>query len=175
MLLAGILDSATSSLPLGSGPQLDAILIFFVILLTVRMYRGLKGMKYRAFRLYLLPIVYLLLTIYSLFELAPSYLDIPGVVVALLAGYFIGIKFGSSVQFYEQEGQTHYKRSPIILIIWLASFVARFVLEAFLPNVFYINFGIELFLALTTGMIIGEAFHIMRKHRLHKESTKSTS
>jgi hypothetical protein len=129
------------------------------------MYRGMKGTKYSAMNVYRLPISYLAITIISLLIISPSYLDILVVAAAIIVGYLLGLRLTAGLQFFEKNNATYYKRSPFIMIVWLISFIARFGIELLVPLSLPIEIGIDIILAGTTGMIIGEATHIGRSYK----------
>lgn len=162
--------SLTPSVPGVSNSTLAIILILVAIYLTVRMYRNLKGTKFNESKVYRLPLIYLTLTIISLFTISPSLTDIIVVIIAIAIGYFIGLRLGAGLQFFEKEGATHYRRAPLILILWMVSFVLRFAIELFYPTNLVLGLATEILLAGTTGMILGEAVHIVRSHKNYKKS-----
>ena len=62
-------------------------------------------------------------------------------------------------------------RSPVIITIWIVSYIARFGLAYEYPNVIIINIIVEAALFFTTGLIIGEAVSISRKYEEHKRNS----
>lgn len=141
------------------------VLIALALYLTLRLYRNMKGTKYSAARVYLAPMIYLVLVIVSIVELPPSYIGIAVVAVAIVIGYAIGRRLAGGAKFFEKNGTTYYKRSPTIMVIWLVSFIIRFSVEyVVLPDAALIAIAVEVLLAFTTGMIIGEAHHINKAY-----------
>ncbi len=167
-VVAGNYSSLSSLTGSASASSDAAVLILIAVYLTFRAYRGMSGIRFKSSRLYLMPIIYLVLTVASLFILNPSYLDMAVVFLAVVVGLFVGLGLAGGVQFYEKNEKAYYKRSPFIMAVWLASFIARFAVEFFLPSNFYLGFAVEIVLAATTGMIIGEAFHINRNYNKYK-------
>lgn len=155
-----------------SGGSLYLILIIFAVIVTIRLYRGLKGTKFSTFTLFRLPAIYTILTIFSLaayYGKADLYEIIVAALAVFIIGVFAGLRYGSGVEFFEKEGNTHYKRAPYILIIWLVAFIARFVLEFAFPTLFYVSLVVNILLAFSTGLIAGEALHIHEKYKAHKK------
>jgi hypothetical protein len=156
-------------------PQQDlwAVLIVVALLLTIRMYRGMKGSKYSTIGVYRLPAIYLFLAIVGVAALNPSYLDAAAVAVAIAAGYLMGRRLAGGVKFFEKDKTTYYKRSPFIIVIWLISFMVRFGVGYAFPGVAYIALAVEMLLSLTTGMIAGEAHHINIAYKAYIASPKA--
>jgi hypothetical protein len=60
----------------------------------------------------------------------------------------------------------YYKRSQAILFFWLISFMARIILEVLYPNVVFAEIFVDALLALTSGLITGEAFHLIDREKV---------
>ncbi|MCL5423737.1 MAG: hypothetical protein M1385_01470 [Candidatus Marsarchaeota archaeon] len=146
------------------------ILIIIAIYLTIRMYRNFRGTKFKKSKVYRLPIIYLLLTFISLFILNPSILDIIAVLVFIVVGYFIGIWLSNlGLKFFEKNGETYYRRAPFILLLWLISYILRFSIEFLYPSNILFGLVTEMLLAVTSGMVLGEAVHIVKSHYKYKK------
>ena len=152
------------------GPSSLLLIGFVAIILTFRVYRNMKGTKFTAKRLYLLPATYVLLALSSFAVYSYTVEEIILMLVLLAAGVVSGFVFGSA-EFFMNEGKTFYKRSPVIITIWLISYLARFGLAYEYPNVVIINIIVEAALFFTTGLIIGEAISISRKYEEHKKNS----
>ncbi len=144
------------------------ILIAIALYLTFRTYRSVTGTRYSTYRLYLLPVAYLFLVLLTLVELSVSAVDAIAVFVSVAAGALAGLRLAGGVKFYEKNGQTYYKRSPFVMVIWLLSYIGRFAVSLLIPSDFYVNFAVEIVLALTTGVILGEAYHIYNNYKKHQ-------
>lgn len=151
-----------------AGNEELAVLIILAVLITFRTYRNLKLRRVNVVRLYFSPIFYMILSVLSLIAITmtPEFVLIFVFIVA--AGTVIGFIFGGNVEFRELDTGTYYKRSVLIIFVWLASFIARAITGYLLPTSFYANFGITLLLALTAGMLLGEAVRINREYNTHK-------
>ncbi len=162
-----------SSIPttsVSSSSSFAIVLIIIAIYLTIRMYRNFKGAKFKKSKVYRLPIIYLLLTFISLFILNPSIVDIIAVLVFIIIGYFIGFWLSNlGLKFFEKNGETHYKRAPFILILWLVSYILRFLIELLYPSNILFGLATEMLLAATSGMVLGEAIHIVKTHERYKK------
>ncbi len=154
------------------GSSIDSfaiILIIIAIYLTLRMYKNFKGTKFKKSKVYRLPIIYLLLTFISLFILNPSIVEIIAVLVFIIIGYFIGFWLSNlGLKFFEKNGEIHYRRAPFILLLWLISYILRFSIEFLYPSNVLFGLVTEMLLAVTSGMVLGEAIHIIKSHKQYK-------
>lgn len=167
--------SLSATGPAGISPDYEFIIIGVIFLfIAVRVFaRGINGMPYRKSYLYRRPFLYTVLTIYLIIpELYVSY-SILLVLAAIPLGFILGDRFGGNITFFNQNSTLYFKRSPVIMIIWLISFGVRLVLEVLYPTVFLYNFIVDLLLAFTDGMVIGEARNVIVKARERQEQTIS--
>lgn len=149
------------------------LLVIIAFTLTLRLYRGMKGMKYSPTKVYRAPLLYLVIVAVDVFALSPTYIDIIAVIVAVIIGYVIGRRLAGDVKFFEKNNATYYTRSPVILIIWLVSFIARIGIEFIsAPGITYLAIAVEVILALTTGLILGEAHHINNSYKQYIKNKK---
>jgi hypothetical protein len=160
---AGGYNSAVSPFA-PSGGGLAIIIIVIVLAVARRIYRSMRGTRFTTRGLYTMPAVYLLLTAVELAAVSPTYIDVLAAIVALALGLLIGLGIGGGVQFFEKNNSIYYKRSPVIMTVWLVSFMARFGLEIAYPSLTIAAVAVDVLLAGTTGMIIGEAVHIRRNY-----------
>jgi len=94
-------------------------LVFLALILTLSSYRSLYGRKYRPFRVFFRPAIYLLLGLGLLSQDFTDPLFITSL-LGLLAGALMGVKLGSGVSFYILGGDLYYKRSVWVYLLWLA-------------------------------------------------------
>ncbi|MEM0200829.1 MAG: hypothetical protein QXD23_00275 [Candidatus Micrarchaeaceae archaeon] len=161
--------SQTQFITSGLSLQDIGILLVIVILYIIyRIYKNTKGIQYTQKNIYRGPVIYLILVFLGLLSFNTNYIDFIIVIFSIILGYFIGRKLSVGVKFFEKNGITFYKRSPLILEIWLISFLARFIIEILYPNIFILSLITEIILALTTGLILGEAYHIVISHKQKK-------
>ena len=157
--------SSYSSIPKNELVPLIAIIVVFI---AIRIYKGFNGIKFGKKTVYRTPILYLIIVLLGLAALNPSYLDVVISLAAIILGIIIGINVSAGVTFFEKDSISYYKRSPIIMIVWLISFLLRLIIEVVLPSSMIIATIIELILSLTTGLIIGEALHIVKRYEHYK-------
>ncbi len=152
----------------GSGEMV--FITIMAIVITLRVYRSAKGTRFSTTRLYRLPALYLIFTAIAIASIIPTSTEIMIAVASAAAGIAIGLRLAGGVKFFEKNGAVYYKRSPAIMIIWLVSFIGRFAAEAFYPSDHYALVAVALVLAVTTGLILGEAFHIKRNYEAYRKA-----
>ncbi len=137
------------------------VLTIFVLIVGRRIYRGIKGRVYSTRRVLSLPILYIFITIASILPSAISNLNFIFTFFLIFAGLIIGLRFGEKVSFFYNTGTLYYKRSVFVLYFWLISLLVRIILYFLIPANFIIDISIDSILALTSGLLIGEAIHII--------------
>jgi membrane protein CcdC involved in cytochrome C biogenesis len=155
------LTSVYNSTPTSGGADTSLFLIVIIAIIVVRrVYRGINGRRFSTRRIFTIPIVYTLLLLASFFSLPVSYLDEASLLLLILPGIIIGMRFGNAVVFFERDSQTFYKRSQFILVFWLFSLLARETLALLYPSVTMVILLVDGLLSLTTGLIIGESIRL---------------
>ncbi|MCL4334655.1 MAG: hypothetical protein M1402_00955 [Candidatus Thermoplasmatota archaeon] len=170
-----LIYSVSSTGPTGISQYYEFIIIGVIFLfIAIRVFaRGINGMPYRKSYLYRRPVLYTFLTIYLIIPELYVSDSILFVLAAIPLGFILGDRFGGNVTFFNRNGTTYFKRSPVIMIIWLISFGVRLVLEVLYPTVFLYNIMVDLLLAFTDGMLIGEARNVVVKAKESKDQTLS--
>jgi membrane protein CcdC involved in cytochrome C biogenesis len=130
---------------------------------------GIRGRSFKTFRLFTTPAIYLVLLIFFMAAFIGNEGYILIVLLLCLAGLVPGMIYGEHVSFFEKNGEIFYKRSPYILIFWAAGFLVRIVLEVIYPGNLTILFIVDALLAVTLGLIIGEAIKTYMKYREYME------
>ncbi len=154
----------------------DYIVVIAILLLFIlrRVYRGIHGRKYRSWRIVFLPFIYILFTSFLFiidFRLFPYYYLFASLFLGIL-GFAIGDRYGEKVSFFYQDGQLYYKRSPVILTIWALAYLFRLYLDFTYVNIMAVTYIIDAVLAMTTGMLVGEALNILSKKKIFEENNK---
>ncbi len=158
----------------GSMNSVYFVLIFFAIIVTLRIYRGVNGRAYSTSRVLRLPVVYVILTLITILAVG-SFDPILVATLALIpAGFILGYRFGTKVRFFNRNNQVYYARSPVIMVIWLASFIIRLVVEEAMKPSLTVYFVVDLALCATTGLLIGEALNIVQKKKEYEDSQNNT-
>ncbi len=177
-LIQVITASSPATNPIFPGNTQGSGFIFFIIfiafIVTLRIFRGISGRPYSNVRVLRLPVVYTIITLLAV--LGIGFLD--NVVFLTLAliplGFLFGYRFGGNVKFFNRGGQVYYKRSPVIMVIWLASLVARMALELLFPSNLQVMLVVDSALSLTTGLIIGEAFNLISERKRYTPGPAGT-
>ncbi|OWP56960.1 MAG: hypothetical protein B2I17_03210 [Thermoplasmatales archaeon B_DKE] len=147
-----------------------AILVLFVIR---RVYRGINGRQFRTSRVFMIPVIYTLLLLFSFFSIDVNYLYDASLLLLIIPGIVLGNRFGNTVKFFEKDKQIFYKRSQFILVFWLASLIVRESLVLLFPTVVVILLGVDALLSLTTGLIIGESIQVHHAYKKYVEKNYS--
>ncbi len=159
------LTAANSATPAPGSIDYSLFIMAIIVLIVIRrVYRGINGRQFRTSRIFTIPIIYTFLLLTSFFSLGANYLDEASLLLLILPGAVIGMRFGNSVKFFERDSQTYYKRSQFILVFWLVSLLVRESLALFYPTVITILLAVDALLSLTTGLIIGESIQLYYAH-----------
>lgn len=159
------------------------ILVIALILYVIgrRIISGTRGVKYSVRSIFLRPIIYIVLS--AILMLGLELWQIGVLVAAILAGIFLGKWLGKKSNIFEKDGAVMYKRSNVILGLWIAAFVIRLAIDFLTdPELFGatgssaptiatvlaaaqhnpIVFFADILLALTAGLLLGEALILYR-------------
>lgn len=140
------------------------IIIGFILILGI--FRGLGGRRYSAARVIRTPAIYIVITVFAIFFSTLSNTYAQAMILLLPVGIPLGFRFGRDVKFFQKNGVLYYRRSPIILLIWAVALIARVSLEfSSLKSLIIAIFAINALLSLITGVLLGEAIHILRTHK----------
>lgn len=131
----------------GQPPSFATMAIIYAVAIALFIWRWARPQKMSVARLWIMPIVLLALTGFSIYanmyasvlqgELPPPDWQVAGV---LLIGAALGIPLGflrgrhSEVRPTDRRGIMYVHSSPLIIIVWLAVFVLRAALRAYLPH-----------------------------------------
>lgn len=163
----------------GSSSGGKGYLIFIIAVLAFgfvrRIYAAARGLAFRRSRVIRLPIMYILITLLLVVPLEitdrVALLTLLGAVPGLGVGYI----FGKGVSFFQRNGMTYYKRSPVVMTIWLVSLVARVIIYFEFPQDLSLALLTDVLLSFTAGMLMGEAVHILRGHSEYTSPDKPDS
>ncbi len=163
-----------TSIPFTSGQEFE---IFIGVIVIFGIVRGLSGRKYSAARVIRTPTVYILLTAFAIFFTTLPSLYAKAMIILIPIGIPLGFRFGRDVKFFQKGEVLYYRRSPFILLLWAVALIARVYLE--LSSYSSLLLAIILFngiLSFITGMLLGEAIHILRTHgQVKKDLGKTTA
>lgn len=161
--------------------------IIYVLVIALFVWRIARPQRMSVTRLWLMPVILLGLTGFSVWASvqaatmlghapAPMW-QVTGV---LIVGALLGIPLGflrgrhSQVRLTERPGVMYVQSSPVIIIVWLAAFVARTVVRAYLPHA---QAGAELggdgLLAFAMGALITSYYAIYKKYQAELQQAPS--
>ncbi len=163
---------------MSSFPAEDYIIIFVIVLIVARrLYSGVNGTKFSLFRVFRLPVLYIALTVILILTSAVTkfFYYMLSVSIALFFILFVvGLIYSKDMEFFEKEEKLYYKRKPYIMIIWMVTFLARIILEIAASNLIYAIYTVNVLMALSTGLITGEAINTYKSHKNYIEGIKKS-
>ena len=115
------------------------------------------------------PVLYFII---GLAILSYDFSFLPLVLLAIVAGFVVGIRYGGGVTFFFRDGTLYYKRSVLLYVVWLSLFVIRIAFEFFYFDNFYGILIVDNLLMFSSGLLIGEAYHIISKARAITKTTQ---
>lgn len=151
---------------------LTILLIIVIFIIARRMQKGIQGRKFAGWRIVFFPLLYILITLYVVeldWKDFGIYIDI-SISLLLVIGLMTGLKFGGSVSFFKKGNDLYFKRSPYIISIWAVSFIARITIEYVFPQLLLYTEVVDGLLVFTSGLVVGETFHILTKKKKYEEN-----
>ena len=163
------------------------IILLFVVLRTRSQMRGRRADTRRIFTR---PVLYGFLTLFLL-AITPNAELLVFALLFGIIGYIIGTKLGVKSKVFEKDGVIRYKGYNEVFFIWIGAFVLRLLIEITLPlpatsaapvllssytnpaSAYFWYMIVDLLLAFSAGMLLGEARHIYRMYKSVKVNPKS--
>lgn len=178
-LLSVIFNASTQSTSytngIGNLGSLAFLLIIVAWVAARRIMFAVRGRRFSKRRVLSLPVLYIFLTFLLIVPLEYNYPMALTSLLAIPAGFVVGYMFGKQVKFFNKNGALFFKRSPVVMVIWLVSYAARVILFYEFSSNLQVSFIFDAVLALTAGMLIGESIRILRSHSEYRQgSTGST-
>ncbi|GGM67174.1 hypothetical protein GCM10007108_01540 [Thermogymnomonas acidicola] len=146
-------------------PSFLPIVLILVVWLVYRLYRGLHGSRFSVSRIVVRTVIYVLL---FLTVVDAGILSVPFLIVALIAGLVAGLVYGRGVSFSLVEGRQYYRRSTVVMAIWLVGYIFRLMALLLYPTSRVALLASDLTLTAVTGLVIGEAMAIIARYRESK-------
>ena len=160
-------------------PSFATMAIIYAVAIALFVWRMARPQRMSVMRLWLMPIILLGLTGFSVYanmyatalqgQMPPPDWQVAGV---LIVGAVLGIPLGflrgrhSEVKPTERPGVMYVHSSPLIIIVWLAAFVARAALRAYLPHAQAgTSLGGDGLLAFAMAAVITSYYAIYQKYR----------
>ena len=112
--------------------------------------------------------IYILNRDKSVGHLEGIYSNLDYIIIILLLifpGIILGLRLANNVKFFNKDDNLYYKRSQIIMIFWIISFLGRMLLFTLYPSNILAGFIIDLLLSFTLGLIIGESIILYSKYK----------
>ena len=134
--------------------------VFIAAILLLRVRRNSKVQRFSRSRVLRLPAIYLIITVISLLGI-PEYAVLITFALSVI-GLLVGLGLGGGVSVFTKDSAVYYKRSPIVFSAYIVLLLLRYVVYLLYPANITANVIIAAFLGLSTGLILGEAFHINR-------------
>ncbi len=139
------------------------ILFLFVAL---RIYRGIYGRKFKKSRIIFRTAIFEIISIAITIPSANQNTDLLYLFISLMClGLILGVKFSEKVTFFYKRDVLYFKRSPIILIIWVVSFSLRIIFEFIVTERPFTVIFTDSLLIFTSGLLMGEAISIIKQNR----------
>ncbi|BCU69660.1 hypothetical protein [Stygiolobus caldivivus] len=130
----------------------QSLIIYLIIIIYIGA-RRLRPRKFRKTRMYLWPVIYVLLILFFSYQLDPLVLLLLPPLGAV--GYITGYRLlqNNEIKFFFKDGTLFYKWPYSITLTWTALYIFRISLEFFALNSITIAI-IDLVLAFNTGILI---------------------
>ena len=84
----------------GDTTQLYGLIVFLAIIITLRLYRGLNGRIYSTSRVLRTPIIYILLTLFTVFFSGILNTALESTILLIPLGTLLGYAYGTHVTFF---------------------------------------------------------------------------
>lgn len=169
-------------------PPFATTAIVYAVAIALLVWRMARPQRMSVLRLWLMPIVLLLLTAFSIwanvYASAMAGQAPPpdwGIAAVLGIGALLGIPLGflrgrhSEVKPTDRPGVMYVHSSPVIVIVWIAAFVARAALRAVLPHAqSEAALGGDGLLAFAMAALITSYYAIYKKYRAALQQAPAT-
>ncbi len=161
--LTALVQSSQQAAGSTVGTGFIALFLTLAVLLSIRRIRSsIYGAKFSKRRLFFRAAAYLILTTAGLFSAGPYALEIYMTLALIPPGMLAGLKWGSAADFFYVGSQVYYRRSFLIVVLWLVTFIGKVLGEVLFPDRFAAVFVIAVLLSSLTGVILGETVAVQR-------------
>jgi hypothetical protein len=144
--------------------QFYIFLAFTFILIAFRVIRVKTGKKYSS-SIIVYPLIYLFLTLYSSITLTLNQFEFS--MIVYLIGFISGFVIGDLSVFKTRKGEEIYESSATVALAWSLLFLVKWYTYLYgqnYPSLF--DPVITICFTLLAGILLGEAFGIIFKHRI---------
>lgn len=168
------------------------IIIIVLLFVLLRTRSQIRGRKTGTRQIFMRPVLYGFLTL-LLLTITPNVMVLLFALLFAVIGYLVGTKLGIKSKVFEKDGVVRSKGSNEVFFIWIGAFILRLLIEVALPlptsssaSVLLSNYTnpasayfwymiVDLLLAFSAGMLLGEARHIYRMYKSVKGNSKTQS
>lgn len=144
----------------------DSVLIVLGLIIFVlgrRIIRQRKGVVYSVRSIFMIPVIYVLLTAFFLIG-TPIWQDIV-IILMVSLGVIVGLILGKRSDIFEKNGKILYRRSNEITAIWIIGYIIRISVDFFVQTGIFIFYA-NILLGISAGLLLGEAFVLYTNHNL---------
>jgi len=137
------------------------LIVFILLISTIETFRG---RKYSKFSVLYRPVLYFIL---GLMYLAGDFflLLLPLVLLVIVTGFWVGTRYSDPTLFVENR-VLYYKRSILVYVVWLSTFVMGILIGFIYPNDFYSTIVSGGLLMFSGGLLLGESYNIMSSAKI---------
>ena len=143
-------------------------IVFFAVIIYITV-RRLRPRKFRPTRMYIWPVIYVLLVIFSTTEINDPlmYLALP---ILGILGYLLGNKFleNGEIEFFYNSGRLYYKWPYSITILWSILFLTRIFLEFIGEGNILLLSIVDFLLSLNTGLLVSASFKTIKEAKRYR-------
>jgi hypothetical protein len=143
-------------------------LIYFLIIIYI-VIRRLKPRKFRLSRMYIWPIIYIILIIFFAAETKDPLIFFAFPILGFL-GYLLGNRFleNNEIEFFYNNGELYYKWPYSITVLWSILFSIRIFLEFISQDNAILLTIVDFFLSLNTGLLISASSVTIREAKKYR-------
>jgi len=143
-------------------------IVFFAVIIYITV-RRLRPRKFRPTRMYIWPVIYVLLVIFSATEINDPlmYLALP---ILGILGYLLGNKFleNGEIEFFYNSERLYYKWPYSITILWSILFLTRIFLEFIGEGNILLLSIVDFLLSLNTGLLVSASFKTIKEAKRYR-------
>ncbi|MCL4341967.1 MAG: hypothetical protein M1431_07735, partial [Candidatus Thermoplasmatota archaeon] len=140
-----------------------------VFLLLLRLSRLFFGRKYSLVRVLFVPVLYVLLSIYTYLGVSTTQKEI--IIVFGILGLIAGIIYGKKDRFYVKDNVLRYRSSLPFTMLWTLSFLGELYIYLYNPKLpVSVGLALNVIIAGSAGLILGESLRIINSHRIYMKN-----
>ncbi|AWR95135.1 hypothetical protein [Acidianus brierleyi] len=143
-------------------------IVFFAVIIYITV-RRLRPRKFRPTRMYIWPVIYVLLVIFFATEINDPLMYLALLILGIL-GYLLGNKFleNGEIEFFYNSGRLYYKWPYSITILWSILFLTRIFLEFIGEGNILLLSIVDFLLSLNTGLLVSASFKTIKEAKRYR-------